>query len=158
VFALVGYSQGADLMHNVTITLDNKYPQFCSKVIAVVLFGDPGNRSNQPATSPLGGITYPIPPDYARKTKENCAVGDPVCSFTGTNVSAHLSYASSGTNFIPDSANYVYNQYTTHGNSGPQPASYGGPGGGQPTSPTPEEIAALLQLGELLGRPNTTHC
>jgi hypothetical protein len=145
-------------MHNATITLESKYPNLCSKIVALTMFGDPGNRSNQPQASPLGGITFPFPANYARRLKENCNVGDPVCSFTGTNVTAHLSYAASGTNFIPDSANYVFNQYETHGNSGPEPATYGGPGGGQPTSPTPGEIAALEELGDLLGRPNSTNC
>jgi hypothetical protein len=119
------------------------------------MFGDPGNRGPD-VPSPLGGITYPFPADYARKLKQNCANNDPVCSFSGTNVTAHLSYSSPGTTFIADSANYIYSQYLSGGNSGPQPASYGEPGVDPATSPTPGNIAALEALGQLLG--STTPC
>jgi len=153
VFALVGYSQGADLMHNATIAL-NANPSICSKVIALTMFGDPGNRGPY-LPSPLGGITFPFPAQYANKLKENCAYGDPICSFSGTNVTAHLSYSSPGTNFIADSANYIVNQYQTHGNSGPEPAAFGRPGADPATSPTPGNIAAQAALGQLLGAPAT---
>jgi len=153
VFALVGYSQGADLMHNATIAL-NAIPNIASKVIALTMFGDPGNRGpNVP--SPLGGITLPFPAQFANKLKENCAQGDPICSFSGTSVAAHLSYSSPGTNFIADNANYIVNQYQTHGHSGPQPASFGRPGADPATSPTPGNIAAQQALGQLLGAPAT---
>jgi len=148
-FALVGYSQGADLMHNATIKL-NTYPNIGPKVVAITLFGDPGNRGPNLA-SPLGGITYPIPASYARKLKENCAYNDPICSFSGTNITAHLSYASPGTNFIGDSANYIFNEYQTGGNSGPEVASFGRPGTEQATAPTAGNIAAVEEIGVLLG-------
>lgn len=119
-------------------------------VVAIALFGDPGNRGpNVP--SPLGGITFPIPAGYANKVKEICAYNDPVCSFSGTDINAHLSYDSSGTNFIEDTANFIVNEYQTHGNSGPEVASFGRPGADPATSPTAANIAALESLGALLG-------
>jgi hypothetical protein len=121
------------------------------------MFGDPGNRGpNLP--SPLGGITFPFPAAYASKLKENCAYNDPVCSFSGTNVSAHLSYSSAGTNFMADNSNFIFNQYQTGGKSGPEPASFGRPGADPATSPTPANIAALIALGQALGGAPTTPC
>ena len=123
-------------------------------VVALTMFGDPGNRGpNLP--SPLGGITFPFPATYANKLKENCGNGDPVCSFSGTNVTAHLSYAASGTNFIADNANFIMNQYQTGGKSGPEVASFGRPGADPATSPTAGNIAALIELGQLLGASGT---
>jgi hypothetical protein len=119
-------------------------------VIAIVLFGDPGNRGNN-LVSPLGGHTLAIPPSYANKVKENCAYNDPICSFSGTDINAHLSYSSAGTNFIEDSANFIFNEYETHGNSGPSEASFGRPGTEQVTAPTAANIAAVEAVGVFLG-------
>ena len=124
-------------------------------VVALTMFGDPGNRGPNLA-SPLGGITFPFPPNYARKLKQNCAFDDPVCSFSGTNVTAHLSYSSEGTPFIADNANFIFKQYQTGGNSGPELASFGRPGADPATSPTAANIAALFALGAQLGA--TTPC
>lgn len=119
-------------------------------VVAITLFGDPGNRGPNIA-SPLGGITKPFPAAYAKKVKQNCAHGDPICSFSGANIYAHLSYSSQGTNFIADSADFIVNQYQTHGNSGPSLASFGRPGADPATSPTPENVAAITSIGQFLG-------
>ena len=119
------------------------------------MFGDPGNRGPN-IHSPLGGTTLPLPASYAKKLKELCAYNDPVCSFSGTDINAHLSYSSNGTNFIADAANFIVNEYQTHGNSGPEVASYGRPGADPATSPTAANIAALQELGALLG--STTPC
>jgi hypothetical protein len=114
------------------------------------MFGDPGNRGpNIP--SPLGGITFPFPAAYANKLKENCALNDPICSFSGTNVTQHLSYSSPGTNFIEDSANFIFNEYETNGGSGPSVATFGRPGADQATSPTAGNIAAIVAIGQFLG-------
>jgi len=122
------------------------------------LFGDPGNRGPNLA-SPLGGITFPFPAVYAKKLKENCAIGDPICSFSGTNVYAHLSYSSNGTLYMADNANFIVNQYQTHGSSGPEVASYGRPGADPATSPTAANIAAIISIGQLLGAPaNAATC
>jgi hypothetical protein len=125
-------------------------------VVAVVAFGDPGNRGpNIP--SPLEGITFPFPASYANKLKENCAQGDPICSFSGANFTAHLSYGTSS-NYIEDSANFIFNEYQTRGNSGPSVASFGRPGADPATSPTAANIAAIIALSELLGGPTTPQC
>jgi hypothetical protein len=66
-----------------------------------------------------------------------------------------LSYSSSGTNYIEDSANYIFNQYQTGGNSGPEPAAYGRPGADPATSPTAANQAAILAFGQAIGAPST---
>jgi hypothetical protein len=120
------------------------------------MFGDPGNRGpNVP--SPLGGITFPFPASYANKLKENCAQGDPICSFSGAQYTAHLSYSSSS-NYIEDSANFIFNEYQTGGNSGPSPAAFGRPGADPATSPTAANINAIIALSQLLGGPTTPQC
>jgi Cutinase len=76
-FVLVGYSQGADVMHFSSLKIPtNLY----DKIIALVMFGDPGNKGPG-AVSPSGGITPQFPKALQAKTKENCVDGDPV-SFT----------------------------------------------------------------------------
>jgi hypothetical protein len=121
-----------------------------------VNFGDPGNRGpNVP--SPLEGITFPFPASYANKLKQNCALGDPICSFSGANYTAHLSYSTTS-NYIEDSANFIFNEYQTNGNSGPSEASFGRPGADQATSPTAANIAAIIALSQLLGGPTTPQC
>lgn len=70
------YSQGADVMHFASPSIDTAlYP----KIVALVMFGDPGNRGpNIVSVLPEGGITPTFPDALAQKLKENCAVGDPV--------------------------------------------------------------------------------
>ena len=98
-----------------------------------------------------------FPASYANKLKENCAQGDPICSFSGANFTAHLSYGTSS-NYIEDSANFIFNEYQTRGNSGPSVASFGRPGADPATSPTAANIAAIIALSELLGGPTTPQC
>jgi hypothetical protein len=76
VYALVGYSQGADTIHFASPSIQ---PSLFPRIVALVMFGDPGNRGPN-VTSPLGdgGITPPFPDALAQKLKENCAIGDPV--------------------------------------------------------------------------------
>jgi cutinase len=148
VFALVGYSQGADVIHGAAKQLSEHIK---SHIVALTLFGDPGNRGPN-ETSPLGGSTPVFSPILADRLKQNCATGDPVCSNAGVEILAHLSYSSANTTFIADSANYIVSQYKSKGCSGPQPAAYGGPGPNQPTQPTKDNIAALQKLGALLGQ------
>jgi hypothetical protein len=54
-------------------------PALYPRIVAVVMFGDPGNRGPN-TTFPIGygGITPVFPDALAQKLKENCAVGDPV--------------------------------------------------------------------------------
>jgi hypothetical protein len=72
----IRYSQGADVMHFASPSIN---PALYPRIIALVMFGDPGNRGpNVVSVLPEGGITPTFPNPLAQKLKENCAVGDPV--------------------------------------------------------------------------------
>jgi cutinase len=66
-FALVGYSQGAAVMHSVAPKLDAAVAQ---KVLAIVLYGDGGRTMGK------------WPGVLAQRVYENCAKGDMVSLFT----------------------------------------------------------------------------
>jgi cutinase len=68
-FALVGYSQGAAVMHSVGAKLDN---EAMNKILAIVLYGD-GARSRAKWPTPLQSKIY-----------ENCAKGDMVSGLANT--------------------------------------------------------------------------
>lgn len=54
-------------------------PALYPRIVALVMFGDPGNRGpNVVSVLPEGGITPTFPGPLAQKLKENCAAGDPV--------------------------------------------------------------------------------
>ena len=84
-FALVGYSQGAGVMHaalgpspGVALPLLSNRPKLdttvLSKIVALVMFGDPGfKRSEIPP-----GRFIPFPATLEAKLRENCSPGDPV--------------------------------------------------------------------------------
>jgi hypothetical protein len=114
-YVLVGYSQGADVQHDAT----QKIPkQLFSRIVAVVMFGDPGNKGPT-AMSPLGGLVPMFPVELEQKTKQNCASGDPVCS-SGSNILAHLTYLSG--NYMSSSAAYIKKQFESNGTLGPEKA------------------------------------
>jgi hypothetical protein len=119
------------------------------------MFGDPGQRPN--AQAPVGtGPIPPFPADLANRTKESCALTDPVCSNDGAVFLTHLSYSLPGTTYIADSANYIFEQYNNKGTTGPEPAPYGGPGTGQPSQPTALDNEALAELVIVLKLINPT--
>jgi len=110
-YVLVGYSQGADVQHEASKTIPKTlYP----RIVGVVMFGDPGNKGPM-ALSPMGGRVPMFPTELQAKTKQNCAVGDPVCS-SGTNMMAHLTYG--GETYMKSSAEYVKKQFETGGKAG----------------------------------------
>jgi hypothetical protein len=77
-FALVGYSQGAMIMHLASSKIP---PAIQNKVLAIVMFGDPYLRLSPAFPGNL-------------KTKpllENCNVRDPVCT-SGSCFDPHLEY------------------------------------------------------------------
>ncbi|MGF6886844.1 cutinase [Nocardia sp. GAS34] len=87
-FVLVGYSQGAVVVHTAlgtgitapipgAVRLDGALG---SRVAAVLLFGDPLR---------LAGTG--VPGEYAARTANYCAPGDPVCA-GGLNPAAHVAY------------------------------------------------------------------
>lgn len=79
-FALIGYSQGAALMHNAAPKIPAAIQQ---KVVALVMFGDPELRNG-----PKG---MKFPPVLEGRLLENCAEGDMVCD-KGSCFFPHLNY------------------------------------------------------------------
>jgi cutinase len=61
-FVLVGYSQGAGVMHSAAARIPAAIQQ---KIVAMVMFGDPFLKRNTK-----------FPPLLQSRTLENCAVGD----------------------------------------------------------------------------------
>ncbi|WP_208720544.1 cutinase family protein [Amycolatopsis circi] len=91
-FVLVGYSQGANVVANsVGISSEGALvggpivatipPEAAPRVAALLTFGPP-----------IAKLGKHITGDYADRTEEFCAVGDPVCRPDGTNIFAHLGY------------------------------------------------------------------
>ncbi len=87
-FVLVGYSQGAAVTHGVLgspamMLLPGMYvlpPELSSRVVAVLLFGDP-----------LRLVGAGVAPLYADRTANYCTAGDPVCA-GGIFPTAHGAY------------------------------------------------------------------
>ncbi|KAI9696517.1 MAG: condensin complex subunit Cut3 [Bogoriella megaspora] len=146
-FVLVGYSQGADVVHLATSQLD---PSYYPAIDAIVVFGDPGNRGLG-AFDPLGTAEPPFPAALSNRVKENCAFNDPVCTNNGTDVGAHLSYNNPGTTFINDSAHYIESQFQSGGDTGPDFTDDAAPG-----NQTLANLGALESLASLLGQISVT--
>lgn len=85
---LGGYSRGAALIGYVTEQLP---PEVAGHVAAVTLLG----KSSGAFMAAIGAPPPVIGPDYAAKTIELCAPGDPICS-TGNDGAAHAAYAANG--------------------------------------------------------------
>jgi cutinase len=138
-FVLVGYSQGGQVMHVAAEKLDKSvFP----RIVAVVLFGDPGNRGPK-ARSPLGGFVKSFPAELENKLKQNCSKGDPVCTNTGTVTDEHLIYAEES--WMKASAEYIQKQFKSGGKAGPEPSPNGGP------NDIGDNSVALEKLGKELG-------
>jgi cutinase len=91
-FVLVGYSQGANVVDNsigissagavvggpivATIPAD-----LAPRIAAILLFGNP-----------IRSIGRQVTGTYQSRTKDYCALGDPICQPLGGNILAHLSY------------------------------------------------------------------
>ena len=84
-FALVGYSQGAGVMHGAMNATSEPYAggpavrpkldaSVIPKIVAVVMFGDPGFS----ATSMMGAPIRAFPAALFERLRENCAPNDPV--------------------------------------------------------------------------------
>ena len=138
-FVLVGYSQGADVMHEAAAKLDSA---LFSRIVALVMFGDPGNKGPE-ALSPLGGKVPVFPADLQTKLKENCAAQDPVCTNSGKNTSAHLTYRNG--DYMAKSAAYIQKQFQTGGKAGASPSPNGGP------NDKGDNTSAMQSLGKALG-------
>ncbi|GAQ45821.1 hypothetical protein AtubIFM57143_006305 [Aspergillus tubingensis] len=110
---LFGYSQGAMVVSDMlagggdngtlgNITAPAVDPETGSHIAAVLLYGDPRHMPNQ--TYNVGDVTatgkYPRTPEqlaalsmYADRLHDYCDDKDGVCDAAGTNLSAHLAYA-----------------------------------------------------------------
>ncbi|WP_410671755.1 cutinase family protein [Amycolatopsis sp. cmx-4-68] len=91
-FVLVGYSQGANVVDNsIGISSDGAVvggpiaatipADLAPRIAAILLFGNP-----------IRAIGRQVTGTYQSRTKDYCALGDPVCQPGGTNILAHLSY------------------------------------------------------------------
>ncbi|NNH70766.1 cutinase family protein [Nocardia uniformis] len=100
-FVLVGYSQGAAVVHAALGTgAVNWYPgrvqlpgDIAWRVSAVLLFGDP-----------MRAIGWGVPGEYAGRTGNWCTGGDPICG-GGANAASHVAYGHSfvaAANFAAD--------------------------------------------------------
>ncbi|KAF2420536.1 alpha/beta-hydrolase [Tothia fuscella] len=142
-FVMVGYSQGGDVMHNALASPKLDQAIF-EKIVALVMFGDPGNKGPA-AKSPLNcDPEPPFPSALLPKLKENCEAGDPVCTNDGAKIEAHLVYSDPAKNYMTDSAVYIKKQFDSNGKAGAEPS---------PNVGTGDNTAALLELGQLLGGP-----
>jgi Cutinase len=108
-FVLSGYSQGAMAVAQATASMPAATR---AKVAAIVVFGDPYYRPNQPwdaatnAASP-GGLAAAANglsafPQFAGKIQDYCNANDSVCG-SGSGINGHLSYGQNATaaaNFV----------------------------------------------------------
>jgi len=91
-FVLVGYSQGANVVDNsIGISSDGAIvggpivatipADLAPRIAAILLFGNP-----------IRAIGRSVTGTYQSRTKDYCALGDPICQAGGFNILAHLSY------------------------------------------------------------------
>lgn len=95
-YALVGYSQGAQIV-NAALGVDttgtiNGFPPVAvlpatldSRIASITFYGNP-----------LKSVDRPVPPTFQDRVTDFCASGDPVCEKDGINMVAHLSYGLNG--------------------------------------------------------------
>ena len=148
-FVLVGYSQGADVVHYAAAQIS---PSLYPAIIALVQFGDPTARASGLYDPNFNGQNPPsLPSVLAQRQKENCALGDPVCTNNGSDFTKHLTYNSHGTTFMNNSALYIQKQFQTNGQAGPDDVVKS-PSGSQ----TEANAAFLRPLSQSLANCNRT--
>jgi cutinase len=112
-FALVGYSQGASVMHGIFADKLAPYPgspperqrlqdAVIPSILALVMFGDPGFKNT--GTGPLGAQPK-FPPVLFERLRENCAARDPVCDPSIGGFENHLNYVQDP--WQKDSADFI---------------------------------------------------
>ncbi|PWW55554.1 cutinase family protein [Actinokineospora spheciospongiae] len=95
-YALVGYSQGAQIVNaalgvDTTGTINGSPPvavlpqALNPRIASIVFYGNP-----------LKSVSRPVPPAFQDRVLDNCAGGDPVCEAGAFNIIAHLSYGLNG--------------------------------------------------------------
>ncbi|MGA7053450.1 MAG: cutinase family protein [Mycobacterium sp.] len=130
---LGGFSQGAAVMGFVTSAAipdgapsdvpQPMPPDVANHVAAVVLFGTPSTRF----MTQFGQPTIVIGPQYAAKTTELCAAGDPVCE-DGGDFGAHNAYVDNG--MIDQGASFAASHLSA-------PSAPGAPASAPPPPPAP---------------------
>jgi hypothetical protein len=158
-FALVGYSQGAGVMHGVFGPLGSAFPGSSNprptldkstfpKILALVMFGDPGFRIGVESKM---GFTPNFPSELMAKLKNNCASGDPVCDPNGSGFENHLKYVSNP--YQSESAAFIEaafrgQQLPDAIKSSSDPRWHGAkPGSGSPPAPKASAPAAAKGKG-----------
>jgi cutinase len=93
-FILVGYSQGANVVDN-SVGISSQGAVVGGPIVATIPASiDPRVAAVLQFGNPIRAEGKSINNDYAGRTDDFCASGDPVCQAGGTNVLAHLSYGS----------------------------------------------------------------
>ncbi|KAL2261877.1 hypothetical protein VTK26DRAFT_3109 [Humicola hyalothermophila] len=97
-FALVGYSQGAAVMH---AAADDLSRLLYSRIKALVMFGDSYNRL---------GLLGRFPTGLNEKATQVCAPGDPVCDSDGSCTYYHLTYIRP--EYIDPAVDFIVEKFT----------------------------------------------
>ncbi|WYZ42517.1 hypothetical protein EsH8_VI_000216 [Colletotrichum jinshuiense] len=98
-FSLVGYSQGAGVMH---AAADNIPTALYGRIKSLVMFGDGYLR--------LGANASKFPAGLNEKVRQVCAPGDPVCDPAGTCTFYHLTYIRP--EYIDPAVNFIVQKFT----------------------------------------------
>ncbi|CAE6515341.1 unnamed protein product [Rhizoctonia solani] len=103
-FVLSGYSKGAMVMHKTNLSDDLK-----SKVLTVLVFGDPHRKVNRDTAWPINSPSVNSTPRTGSSSTQNvasfCNSGDEFCDPTGASLGPHLAYRSDGS--IDVAANFA---------------------------------------------------
>ncbi|KAH7334955.1 cutinase [Rhizoctonia solani] len=94
-FILSGYSKGAMVMHKTNLSDDLK-----SKVLTVLVFGDPHRKVNKDKTWPINSPYLNSSPRDGNSSAQNvasfCNRGDEFCDPAGADLGPHLAYRKDG--------------------------------------------------------------
>ncbi|KAK1638878.1 cutinase-domain-containing protein [Colletotrichum phormii] len=98
-FSLVGYSQGAAVMHAAAADIP---AELYSRIKSLVMFGDGYLK--------LGASLSKFPAGLDEKVRQVCAAGDPVCDASGTCTFFHLTYIRP--EFIDPAVDFIVQKFT----------------------------------------------
>ncbi|KAJ1301736.1 hypothetical protein OPQ81_008969 [Rhizoctonia solani] len=92
-FVLSGYSKGALVLHNLSLSSTLK-----SKIASILVFGDPARNINSPW--PINNPSVNLSPKGGSSSSQNiasfCNTGDLFCAIPGYSLPAHLAYPTDG--------------------------------------------------------------
>ncbi|KAL2880820.1 hypothetical protein SGCOL_003847 [Colletotrichum sp. CLE4] len=98
-FSLVGYSQGAAVMHAAAADIP---AELYGRIKSLVMFGDGYLK--------LGASLSKFPAGLDEKVRQVCAAGDPVCDASGTCTFFHLTYIRP--EFIDPAVDFIVQKFT----------------------------------------------